>query len=107
MKYRYFLVLTLAILVFLPHGAGFTGALCEGTKHCGDGVFVSCEKEIPEGGQCRINNLPNGVECIAYNADGTVAGSKSTVCEPDNGAGGEGCDLDDPLYWVYCDPFAM
>lgn len=87
------------------------GASCTGTKFCGNNQWVECELTIPPFGDCLIQDLPNGVRCIARDEERTVVDTKTTYCSGSGGSGsgnnGPICDPSDPLYWVYCDPFAL
>ena len=81
-------------------------ASCTGTVNCGNSQWVDCEISIPPLGKCKIEYLSNGVRCIALDSDWKTVGTRTALCEDDSGSGA-GCDPGDPLYWLYCDPFAF
>jgi len=81
-------------------------ATCVGTESCGEGVWVSCELPIPSLGKCRIYHLPNGIRCSTFDRYDDPIESETKLCDDGTGSGAW-CDPADPLYWVYCDPFAL
>jgi len=103
--FRIFL-LTIGNFLIYPNLTAAPGATCVGTENCGEGVWVSCELPIPSLGKCKIYHLPNGIRCESYDKEGTLLETEEKLCDDGTGSG-TWCDPADPLYWVYCDPFAL
>lgn len=101
-----FLFTVVFIGLGLPQVSVIAGASCEGTKYCGNNKWVDCELAIPPSGYCKIQDLPNGVRCISQNQERETVDTKTVLCEEDGG-NSAGCDPGQPLYWLYCDPFAI
>lgn len=85
--------------------AAAPGASCVGTENCGEGVWVSCELSVPSLGKCKIFHLPNGIRCETYTKYDVLVDTEEKLCDDGTGSG-TWCDPSDPLYWVFCDPFA-
>ena len=55
----------------------------------------------------RANYRVVSADCV--NGEPTLNGCEYVYCgggSVGGGGGGEGCDVSDPLWWVFCDPFA-
>jgi len=78
---------------------------CEGTISCEDDNFISCSLETPDDGRCDIEYGETFVKCITKDAEGHVLKTEIKKCPTESGSGGI-CDPSDPLWWVFCDPFA-
>ena len=104
-KWFLFLLCILGFSLFQSPGSP-SAASCEGTKNCGNNKWVSCEVSIPSLGHCRIDHLPDGVKCIALNPNWEEVDSQTKRCTDSSGSCAS-CDPADPLYWVYCDVFAL
>jgi len=100
------LFLVTSIFLISPTLSAAPSATCVGTESCGEGVWVSCELPVPSLGRCKIFHLPNGIRCETYTRHDVLLDTEEKLCDDGTGAGAW-CDPADPLYWVYCDPFAL
>lgn len=89
---------------------------CSGTGPCDEDCLsdtVSCSLSgSAEGGtNCQTEATGEKITCKVYQ-DGELIGETTSNCLGCDSYGGadppsSGCDPSDPLYWLYCDPFAV
>ena len=87
---------------------------CSGSTQCADGCVASCSLSgsVEGATSCVTFATPDSISCKVKQGV-TIIAQTETLCDCSGGGGGGSggtgttCDPTIPLYWLYCDPFAM
>lgn len=86
--------------------------ICIGEKDCPSGVGKArCEVPVPPGGFCVVdpNTGADYIHCLSYYPDGTAYDQDTDTCGEIWDFDDDGTiisNINDPFYYLYCDPFA-
>lgn len=99
-------------MTFFVLGISLAG-ICTGTKDCpvSSGV-MTCTVEVPPGGHCVVDpdTGEDYIHCLSFDEYGQPYAATSGTCgdiwEDLDDPNPEPCNINDPFYFLYCDPFA-